>query len=124
MLICKNIHSKTKKQSQIPPASIEKNKFLLFKKTLYGSTITIQGITIGKCKTKTVQADLGIFWHDQAYSGIIQEYLGIFRTLVCAWHIKSCGISRLLLYSKSEEYSEPSQKYTMKRFAKIYIHKL
>ena len=30
--------------------------------------------TIGKCKTKAIQADLGIFRHNHAYPGIIQAY--------------------------------------------------
>ena len=36
-LTCKNIQSKNKKQSQKLPATIEKIKFLLSKKTVYGS---------------------------------------------------------------------------------------
>ena len=62
------------------PATIEKVKFLLFKKTDYGSFE--YEITIGKCKTKVIQTDLGTFRQNQAYPGIIQAYSGIFRTLV------------------------------------------
>ena len=36
---------------------------------------------MGKCKTKDIQEDLGIFRHNQAYPGIIQVYSGILRTL-------------------------------------------
>ena len=43
-----------KKQNQILPVTIEKIKFLLFSKTVYGSFR--QGITIGKCKTKAIHA--------------------------------------------------------------------
>ena len=36
---------------------------------------------MGTCKTKAIQIDLGIFRHNQIYSGIIQAYSGILRTL-------------------------------------------
>ena len=36
---------------------------------------------MGKCKTKDIKEDLGIFRHNQAYPGIIQVYSGILRTL-------------------------------------------
>ena len=69
-----------------------------------------------KCKTKAIQADLGIFsifWHNQAYSdtsrhnqaycGIIQTYFELCVTLAYSelWYI------RILAYSKPEAYSEP-----------------
>ena len=40
------------------------------------------GITMETCKTKTIEADLGILTHISAYSGIlrhIQTYSGIIR---------------------------------------------
>ena len=50
-----------------------------------------QGITMRTCRTRASQADLGIFTHipayldilrqNQAYSGIIHTYSGIFQTL-------------------------------------------
>ena len=36
---------------------------------------------MGECKTKAIQANLGTFGYNQTHSGIIQAYLGIFRTL-------------------------------------------
>ena len=50
--------------------TIEKIKFCLFKKAVFG--FFRPGITTGKCKTKTIQANLGIFIH-------IPTYLGTFR---------------------------------------------
>ena len=75
---------------------------------------------MGKCKTKTVQTDLGIFSHNQAYPGIIQAYSkpcvtlvyfelwyiqnpdiletgNIFRTLAFSkpWYIQNPGISKI-----------------------------
>ena len=47
----------------MPPATIEEIKFLLSKKTVYGSFR--QTITMGKFKTKAIQADLGTFRHIQ-----------------------------------------------------------
>ena len=44
---------------------------------------------MGKCKTKTI-TDLDTFKHNQAHSK--------------TWHIKSCGISRTLTYSKPETF--------------------
>ena len=43
---------------------------------------------MGKCKTKSIQADLGTLRHNQAYAGIIQAYSkplcnpGIFRAML------------------------------------------
>ena len=79
-ITCKNIQLKTKIQNQILPADIEKIKCLLFKKTVYDSFFRY-GITMGKCKTIVVQTDFRIFSHNRAYSGIIQTYSDIFRTL-------------------------------------------
>ena len=36
---------------------------------------------MGKCKAKAIQTNLGTFRHNQTYPGIIQAYLGIFKTL-------------------------------------------
>ena len=36
---------------------------------------------MGECKTKAIQANLGIFRHNQTYPGITQAYSGIFRAL-------------------------------------------
>ena len=69
---------------------------------------------MGKCKTKTIQTDFR-FRDNQAYTGIIQAYSdifktlcnpGIFRTVVYpeSWHIQNPGIFRTLAYSKSEAY--------------------
>ena len=49
-------------------ATIEKIIFFLFKKTIYGSFR--QGITMEKCKTKAIQADLTIPTHISSYSSI------------------------------------------------------
>ena len=92
---------------------------------------------MGKCTTKSIQTNLGTFRHNQAYPGIIQAYLGIFRTLcypdifktvVCSkpWdvqegkYIQNPGIFTTLVHSepryiqnasifKSDAYSEPCQ---------------
>ena len=85
-----------------------------------------------KYKAKAIQADLGIFRHNQTYSGIIQTYSkscvvlaysepsyirnsgifrirGILRTLAYlkTWHIQNLTQFRTLAYSKPEAYSEP-----------------
>ena len=75
---CK-IFSLNKKQNQILPTNIDKIKFLFFKKIIQGS-LKLR-IAIGKCKTNTIQPHLGTFRHNQIYPGIIQAYLGIFRTM-------------------------------------------
>ena len=36
---------------------------------------------MGKCQTKAIQTDLGIFSYNQTYPGIIQAHSGIFKTL-------------------------------------------
>ena len=35
----------------------------------------VQGITMGKCKTKSIQADVGMFPHSLAYSDIFSKYI-------------------------------------------------
>ena len=67
---------------------------------------------MGKCKTKAIQTDLGIFRHNQAYPGIIQAYSKLCVTLAYLepWyiqnpdiqnqkHIQNSGIFRTLAYS-------------------------
>ena len=85
------IFSPEQKTNQMLSATIEKIKYFVFKKTINGSIR--QRKAMGKCKTKAIQADLGVFTfphieiylqvfrHNQTYSGIIQAYSGIFRTL-------------------------------------------
>ena len=97
---------------QIVSATTQKIKSFFFKKTIF--VYFRQNVTMGKCKTKAIQADLGkfthitaysdishLFRHNQAYSRIIQAYSGIFRTLCIP------GIFRTLSYSERETYSEP-----------------
>ena len=60
------------------------------------------GITIWTCKTKAIQADLGIFIHIHTYSsifrhinaqpGIFRNYPGIFRTLFKYAYSEHCPI--------------------------------
>ena len=56
---------------------------------------------MGKYKTKAIQADLGMFMHNQAYSGIIQAYTDAQRTLC------NPGTFRTLALSKLAACSEP-----------------
>ena len=58
---------------------LKKIKFLLSKETAYSSFT--KEITMGKCKTKAIQTDLGTFRNNQAYPIIIYSYSGIFKTL-------------------------------------------
>ena len=73
------IFSLKTKNNQILPVTIEKIDFFLSKKTVYGSIRL--GITMGECKTKAIQTNLGIFRHNQTYPGIILAYSGTCRTL-------------------------------------------
>ena len=75
-------------------ATIEKIKFCLFNKTT--SRSFRQGITMEKCKTKAIQGILGFFTHCPVYSGIIQAYSGILKTL------SNPGIFKTLVYSEPE----------------------
>ena len=75
--------------------------------------------TMGKCKTKAVQTDLGIFTHIPSYSsifrhiclnipGYVQSYSGIIRHIQELFrHTQNCGVFRTLAYSEPEAYSEP-----------------
>ena len=47
---------------------------------------------MGKCKTKAIQADLGTFRHNQAYSAIALAHSGIFNTQC------NPGIFRTMVY--------------------------
>ena len=82
-----------------------------------------------KCKLKAIQTNLCTFRHNQTYSGFIQAYSGIFRTLWWYiqnpdifrtpaysqhWNIQNPAIFRTLAYSKSEAYSGPCHTSAMK----------
>ena len=64
---------KTKNKSNTCTASIEKIKKsnFAFSKKVYN--FFKQEIKVGKCKTKAIQADLGIFNHITVYSGIFRR---------------------------------------------------
>ena len=78
-----------------------------------------QRTTVGKCKIKAAQTDLGIFTHIPSYSsifphiclnipGYIQAYSDIIRHIQeLLRHIQNSGIFRALAYSEPEAYSEP-----------------
>ena len=97
-----------------------------------------QETTVGKCKTKAVQTDLGIFTHIPSYSrifwhiclnipgyvqsGIIrhsQAYSGIIQAYSELWCIQNTGvfrtrgIFRTLAHSEPRAYSELSQTSAM-----------
>ena len=115
------------KTNQILSATLDKIKFCLFKKAVYGSFR--QEVTMEKCKTKAIQADVGIFTHILAYPDIHKhkqasetlEYLepwsvqnekhihslGIFRTLAYSehWCIQNSCIFATLAYSGSYQTS-------------------
>ena len=75
-------------------------------------------VDMGKCKTKAIQADLGIFRHILANLGIIQAYSELCVTLVYSelWYIQNLGIFktksifRTLVYSKLWHFD--NQRYT------------
>ena len=98
------------KTNQMLPGTIDKIKLSFQENSLWW-----QGITMGNCKTIAIQADLGIFTHIPAYSGIFKNYSGIFRILCNhdifrtlaysePWHIQKPGIFRALVYSESNAY--------------------
>ena len=67
-----------------------------------------------KCKTKSVQADLGIFTHIQTYSELcVTLAYSESEAYSEPWYIQNPDIFRTLVYSK------PCQTSTMERFAKI-----
>ena len=70
---------------------------------------------MGKCKTKAIQADLDIFTNIPTY----QAYSDIFSNLCNPGILRTRSIFSALAYSEPETYSEPSQTFTMERFAKI-----
>ena len=82
---------------------------------------------MGKCKTKVIQADLGIFTNIAAYLAIIrhiQESLRYIQAYSEPGHTQNCSIFRTLAYSERETYSEPQacsepcQTSAMEHFAK------
>ena len=52
-------------------------KFFFLKKTV--SCFFRQGITMGKCKRKAIQAHFALFTHNLVYSGIIMYILKLFK---------------------------------------------
>ena len=79
---------------------------------------------MGKCKTKTIQTQLGTFRHNQAYPRIIQAYSGIFKTpcnsiifttivspelrhIENQKRIQNPGILRIPVYSESWHIQNP-----------------
>ena len=66
---------------------------------------------MGKCKTKAIQANLGIFIHISAYSGVSGHMRpGIFghiRSPVWRWYIRGPGAFGALAGSEPVAYSGP-----------------
>ena len=91
ILIAK-IFSLKQKANQILSATLEKIKFCLFKKTVYGSFR--KDITMEKCKIKAIQADIDIFTHILACSGLFKHKQAYSEP------------SATLVYSEPEGYSE------------------
>ena len=102
-----SLKSKTKKWNT--SSYFRKSYSLLSKKTVYCSFRC--GITMGECKTKAIQTNLGSFRYNKTYPGIIQAYSGMFRTLCYPdkfktavysepRHIHNPGIFRTPLYSE------------------------
>ena len=61
---------------------------------------------MGTFKTKTIQADLGIFTHIPAYSSIfiirlIQELFRHIQNPVKPWHVQNPGMFSTLAYSEA-----------------------
>ena len=104
---------------------MQKNKFLLFRETVFSSFR--KRITMGKCKTKSHS---GIIRHVQAYSeaSVTLEFLepqyienltySELKAYPEPWYIQNLFIFRALGYSNSEIYSETCQTSVMKRFGK------
>ena len=70
-ILAVKIFNLKQKANKIHLATIEKIKFCLFKKIVYGSFRHV--ITMEKSKTKAIQAELGIFTHIPEYSGIFRH---------------------------------------------------
>ena len=77
---------------------------------------------MGKCKTKAIQTDLGIFRHNQAYPGIIQAYPKLCVTLAYLepWYIQNPDIQNQKHIQNSGLFRHlRRQASTKKRFVKI-----
>ena len=63
---------------------------------------------MGKCKTKTIQTDLGTFRYNQVYPGIIQAHLKPFVTLAYLepWYIQKPGVFKIRNIFRTLVYSE------------------
>ena len=76
------IFSLKQKINQILPATTEKIKMFLFKKSVFGSfNKGLQWESVKQNSFRQIQAHSNIFWHIQTYSGIFQIHSDIFRTL-------------------------------------------
>ena len=93
---------------------------LLYKKSNFDSLKKVygsfrQGITMEKCKTKAIQANLGIFTHIQEFFGHIHAYLepSVTLTYLEPWYIQNQkniqnhGVFRSLTYSKLWHIQNP-----------------
>ena len=91
-----------------------KIKIWLSKATVFGSFR--QEITMGKCKTKVIQTNLGTFRHNQTYPGIIRAYSKSWVTLAYleSWYIQNPGIFRTRSIFRALAYSQPW--YTQNRY--------
>ena len=94
----------------------------------------LQCIIIEKCKAKAIQADLTIFTHIPAYSGmftliqtqsnIFRNYSSIFRTLCNlvyfeSYHVQNQKHIQNRVIFRTPKYSAPCQTSTIECFAKI-----
>ena len=64
---------------------------------------------MGKCKAKSIQTDLGTFWHNQAYPRIIQAYPKPCLTLpyIELWYIQNPDIFKIRNIFRTLLYPEP-----------------
>ena len=64
---------------------------------------------MGKCKTKAIQTDFGIFRHNQAYPGIIQAYSKpcVILTYLEPWYIQNPNIFKIRNIFRTLVDSEP-----------------
>ena len=79
-----------------------------------------QGITMGKCKTKTIQTDIGTFRHNQAYSKPSVNL--VYSEL---WYIQNSDIFKTRNIFRTLVYLEPqcienSGKFKLKVYSDIY----